>query len=564
MCLVILVHRSALEAGWRSDDGALLAAAALFSPWQYFFVPSVTSLVSASSHVTPWNVFVYDINLMLFGLSAQGHYAHSLLSLWISAMLLYVCAELWMARFWAIAVATLYAISPPAVEVVQQLMAGHYLEGIIFSLTAIILLFHSHRHPAGMRFAVLAALFYGLSTTCKEVYVPLVCLMPWIAPTETALRKRVLHTLPTIVVAIGYVGWRYAVLGRFLGGYAEATVPTLHQVVHAFTETSALLFGNHVYGFAAASLALTCIGMGLFFKGSRQPVLLCLFALLLPLLPLITYPGIGLRHLLVPWTAFCVLSGFVASTATRAWPSVAKNTGIWGLVVLVLVSLMQTLSQTTLIRNASRPMEIQSKFVLQRDESELAYILPYSNSGSPGYQDICLSGLAYSARVLTGHPNMLPKILSHPLQLQLAVNNGKSIFGYDPTCRCVRIMSSSEIEGYLRTLGGPFVTSSNRLAFGYRWDTTNNNLRLEIHPLLEGAYFIRLETILGNSVVFPITGRRSVIPPNSDLHIYQSHFEIWYLDAQQRLIATPSLSFSNAADQLVNWDSQQSAPNQLN
>lgn len=50
------LHHSALSGGWRFDDGAHLYFAALYSPWQYFFVPEIMREQSWA-HIIPWNAF---------------------------------------------------------------------------------------------------------------------------------------------------------------------------------------------------------------------------------------------------------------------------------------------------------------------------------------------------------------------------------------------------------------------------------------------------------------------------------------------------------------------------
>ena len=75
------LHRSALSGGWQFDDGANLLMAAKYAPWQYFFVPEVM-LESTPAHITPWNVFFYEMGLPFFGLNPVGHYVHLLLVLW--------------------------------------------------------------------------------------------------------------------------------------------------------------------------------------------------------------------------------------------------------------------------------------------------------------------------------------------------------------------------------------------------------------------------------------------------------------------------------------------------
>lgn len=68
LLFIFVLHGSALRGNWRWDDTRHLSRAIEYSPWQYFFIPKITGVVSGYQ-VTPWNVFVYGMNLKLFGLS---------------------------------------------------------------------------------------------------------------------------------------------------------------------------------------------------------------------------------------------------------------------------------------------------------------------------------------------------------------------------------------------------------------------------------------------------------------------------------------------------------------
>jgi hypothetical protein len=79
--LCLGLHYSALAGGWRYDDGKHLHFTALYSPWQYFFLPEIMREQSWA-HFTPWNALFYEIGLVFSGLAPAGHYAHILLMFW--------------------------------------------------------------------------------------------------------------------------------------------------------------------------------------------------------------------------------------------------------------------------------------------------------------------------------------------------------------------------------------------------------------------------------------------------------------------------------------------------
>ena len=61
--VTLVMHHSALNGFWRSDDGWLLGFAACYAPWEYFFLPSITREISYA-FVTPWLPLTYDTNLV--------------------------------------------------------------------------------------------------------------------------------------------------------------------------------------------------------------------------------------------------------------------------------------------------------------------------------------------------------------------------------------------------------------------------------------------------------------------------------------------------------------------
>ncbi|MBW9274995.1 MAG: hypothetical protein K1563_15045, partial [Candidatus Thiodiazotropha sp. (ex. Lucinisca nassula)] len=66
LAVTFLANQSALSAFWRFDDGWLLDYASRFSPSDYFLNPAITRGYSLNN-LTPFNPFIYDMNLWLLG-----------------------------------------------------------------------------------------------------------------------------------------------------------------------------------------------------------------------------------------------------------------------------------------------------------------------------------------------------------------------------------------------------------------------------------------------------------------------------------------------------------------
>ena len=192
--VTLVMHHSALNGFWRFDDGWLLGFAACYAPWEYFFLPSITREISIS-FVTPWLPLTYDINLALFSLNPLGHYAHQLVSLWLAAYMSFLVLRLWVGLGWAVFGAILFLVGTPTVYIAQELMSGHYLEGLIFACFAIYGFVRAMRGD-NRYWLALGVLGYALACTCKEIYVPFPVLLLALPEGNWKKRFRFLCAIP--------------------------------------------------------------------------------------------------------------------------------------------------------------------------------------------------------------------------------------------------------------------------------------------------------------------------------------------------------------------------------
>lgn len=304
--LTLFLYHDTLNSYWRFDDGLHLMFATEHSPWQYFFDPVFTRAQS-SANVTPWNVFFYDLNLALFGFEPRGFYAHLLLLITSAALALYALLRRWLPMPSTVFGIIIFLTGKPTYHLTQELMCNHYLTGMFFSLISLILFTGFIHKPHSIRL-FFACLFYALAMTCKEVYVPLIALLPFL-PIGT-FKQRIYATLPFILLVIGYALWRHAVLGAWIGGYTIRTTSlSFLEIIQQYLNIPFLLFDHH--GWQLASLILLAFFSLLAFK-KRLPnvflLLITVFILYAPLLPLTLFPGINQadRYLFAPWTALSI------------------------------------------------------------------------------------------------------------------------------------------------------------------------------------------------------------------------------------------------------------------
>lgn len=435
-----ILHKSALSGFWRFDDGAHLAFVAKYSPWQYFFNPEITRLQSV--HVTPWNVFFYDVNLRLFGFNPKWFYAHQMVSLWLTSIATFFFLRLWITSIWAMLGAILFLAGAPTVHIAQELMTGHYAEGLLFTVMAL------HAYVVAVReqrwrWAVIGAFFYLLAVACKEVYVPLVGILLFL-PTGANLRIRAQFLLPFGLVALFYIFWRYQVLGHLVGGYRPDHAgydPIL--ILKSFGNIPFFLFGDNTQGKAALLIIVTLIVFSIWRRRVNMKLLLIsAILLLLPLVPLTLFPGIQSadRFLFFIWWGVAAFIAILLSTSTSK--HIFMSIGL--ILAVVTVNRHNEEQQGTLL--AAIPFEQSYKFILNSNLNQLFIPPPIA---SLSYSNSVFGGILEAEKAinpLTPQRAKIMKVEDELVSLDLART---SFWTYDHTCKCIKDISL-RIPGMIR------------------------------------------------------------------------------------------------------------------
>ncbi len=217
---ILALHVRALESWWIRDDPCLLASIEAHGIAAHFWNPEVWRSLSGNV-LMPWQLFSLGTDAWLFGLEPRFFYLHQVAALCVLLLvfdrLLDLCGLEPLARTLA---TTLLVLSPAAFAISQQLMNRHYLEGAVLAVLAFgLYLVAVDRNHLGI--ATLGAGAYLAATTAKEVFVPLVVVLP-LVPRGTG-RARWRNVVPYLVVGGLYASWRYLMLGgaNVLSGYAE-------------------------------------------------------------------------------------------------------------------------------------------------------------------------------------------------------------------------------------------------------------------------------------------------------------------------------------------------------
>lgn len=303
--LATFLFYDALNGYWRFDDGFHLMFAVEYSPWQYFFDPAITRAQSGAN-VTPWNALFYDISLSIFGFNSKGFYLHSLLLIVATALALYALLRHWLLLRPALLGIILFLLGKPTLHMAHELMCGHYLTGMLFSLLSLNFFIHYIRHHHCTNLLV-SLLLYILAISCKETYVPLVAVLLFIP--AGCYKQRIIALLPFALIVVGYALWRYAVLGAWVGGYKSGVEISYQFIAEQLTHIPFVLWSKQGLGLIGVIslilLSLAACKKRLF---NLPLTLASIFIISVPLIPLILSTGISQpgRYLFLPWVAMCI------------------------------------------------------------------------------------------------------------------------------------------------------------------------------------------------------------------------------------------------------------------
>lgn len=433
-CVTLLLNAGALSGHWRWDDTQILLHIHEYGILSDFLRPEVWQAFSPAN-LTPWLIVSWQTDLMLFGLRPSLFYLHQLLALAALAWTLYLCLRLWTGRAPAWLAALLFLVGAPAMLVTEQLMTRHYVEGAVFCLLA---LYGCVRWLRGASWPVLALAVaaYALSVTAKEVYVPLVLLLPFLP--EADWRQRLRAVIPFAGVALGYTLWRAYMLGSMSGGYTEAadylSPAFAGTVLDSFLGFPQLLNGS--LWPLALSLYLLLVG-GYVWTQRSGPVLSGLVAalVLLPLVPLASSPGIDSpgRYLFLPWLVISFSCGFYADRLASRLQGSSRPLLVYGVhamvAALVLVSLPQGWQTRRAVAAVGEEFDAQARFLWRRDGPEA--FVPSDNVLSSFW---FVTGLQEFKRRITGGDGA-PEAIVDPIYLDAGLS---SLYVYDQDCRCMR------------------------------------------------------------------------------------------------------------------------------
>lgn len=367
--LTLIVNHELLSANWRWDDPSILLHAHKFSILDDFRNPDIWQQFSPAN-LTPWLILSYEIDLILFGMRPELFYLHQLVSLSLVSTALYLCLTLWIRRRFAFVGALFFTLSTPALLVAQQLMTRHYVEGAIFCLASLfcfVLFLRASKHYL----LLCSALFYLFAVISKEIYVPLLILYLFLP--EGSVRMRLRATAPFALIALAYVIWRSYMLDSMVGGYASANdymdVQFLGHILSSFSHFPALLFGSF-WGLASILYLMLIVAYFIFCRSRMLTSAIVLALCLLPLVPLVRFPGIAIadRYLFLISLILSFSIAFYSEKLSIILKRESKNQQLGalyiGLAVLLATGSTNSLSVRKQVSDIAHEFDAQAEFLL--------------------------------------------------------------------------------------------------------------------------------------------------------------------------------------------------------
>ena len=436
-----LLHHGALDGHWRWDDTQALR--------QIFEYGSIASFVDtniynyySTTNLFPWLLLSKEIDLWLFGPEPFWFYLHQFFAITIASICLYLVGKQWMRKEFSFLAAILFLSGPPLTDVSEQLMTRHYIEGLVFALISLYT-FTRSIESSNKLYLTVSVVCYALAVTGKEVYVPLVLLLPFIP--KGSFEARIRLVLPFVVLAVLYVFWREYMLINLLGGHAgsySVDLKFLIAVVSDFINIPNLLFPNFLW--ISVLLCVVIVLSGIIASRANSVLFLYVAALIMaPLIPLVAMPGLNEpdRYFLVPWVGISFMIPYCAEKifdTTNKFEKPIKGLTVIALVMLVSISIFN--SRERLIQDLgpwTNEFDTFAEFLLENDSS-IAYI-PGSNiqlwyAYVIGIKDI----LPY-----IGRANELPVAIIDPIYLNA---EHSTVYSYNADCHCMTQESELALE----------------------------------------------------------------------------------------------------------------------
>jgi hypothetical protein len=432
--MIYLFYGSAAHLWWTHDDTQILRHALRYGPWQYFFVPGIWQELSISN-LTPLVTLSFDIDIALFGLTPKYFYIHQLVSLSLCCIMLYYVLDLWVPSGIAFMGVSIFLVGVPVALSAQQLMVRHYIEGFLLSLLSLYLFVHGVRKHS-MLLIFFSAFIYMISTAAKEIYVPLVLLLP--ALPEGKCKTRFTFCLPFFAVFFLYLYWRWWMLGALAGGYgAQWNIGNMPELLIAHLNkivVSLFHIGTAKDVFIPSIVLLLAAGC---LVQNRRVAVFGIYAGALTILPIFTIPVFFFdsRHVFLVWGMISIVLCFAL---LRLWSMRAIGRTIGTLLIIVIIAGVSFKAKEVSSSNLELYQRIESEgrfFLFEAGEHDILR----NPAEAPWY----FEGLSWLKRYYYGIVRDDTKYFYDDIFLCEESVNNKYVWNYSPQMKRVENITES-------------------------------------------------------------------------------------------------------------------------
>ncbi|MEZ5672508.1 MAG: hypothetical protein R3E08_09035 [Thiotrichaceae bacterium] len=305
---------------------------------------------------------------VFFQLAPLGYYLHHFIAFSLVLSVSYLLLINYFSPLIASFTLSLFVLSTPISHLLQFLMVRHYLEGLGFAIAALLFYLKALRQN-NFHWSLLGSSCYLLAVTAKEIYVPLVILLPLFPVSQW--RRRINYLIPFVFITAIYVLWRAEMLQwqRLVSGYDSSLVPklTLDYVYHLPQRLVNILGWLSLWQYPIFSTPIILFTVVLI-KQARLlqifHVLLWIAAVSLPIVPVLTL--LDTRYLVLPYFLLCISFGWSLQFLRNRQPVISV---IWGFsLVAASVSSIYDLSFNEL----QQRYRAEGQFILQGESGTLA------------------------------------------------------------------------------------------------------------------------------------------------------------------------------------------------
>ena len=534
-----LLNTSLIGANWRWDDASILVHVHEYSLLQDFFNAQIWQQLSPSN-LTPWLSVSYQVDLALFGLEPGLFYFHQIAAIAATGVAFFILLRLWVRPLFAAFGVVLFLVGTPVLLVAQQLMTRHYVEGMFFCLGALIL-FILYLRNGSIASLVASMLAYALAVTAKEIYVPLVVLLPFLPERDLKLRCKAF--LPHAGVALLYVIWRSSMLSSLVGGYVESSdyfsIAFIADVTASFSRFPALLFGD--WWLIASISYLSLLSIYWFYSRTKLLLVILVAVLVLsPLVALVRFPGIAIadRYLLLPWMAFAFSCAYFSSFLFSLEDKRSQMPLRVGVIlvggVILIGSLASAIDTRRDVLASAIEFDTVGEFMWQEDDS--VAFLP---------SDLVLSSLWFvtdlsELKHRLGGSQSAPTAIVDPKFLSAEESRSITrLVEYSAECQCMQ--DSEQSVGALVTDLAQRERPAAPLDLEYSYQ--GNVFTWKFGPYEIGAYHIISDTI--GVVQVPREGSQRVsLPSNTQFYLRYTSPEGWTSYSELQRVNTNPIHIS--------------------